>query len=193
MALRSAATRCKTIKRWSFRSAVVFIMKTTDFTMKKCDFYDPSALTNLPLVAVSSLQLSRLLKILNLDYALCSGGETCSNVLIIIINNGCSRVKRIIPLPWDNLIMLGNEVFNVVQPISKQPIRNRKPKSSGQNEYILSVEPHSSTVGPIEPDRIALPVCRHEGTLTSGRPVSKGGAVLMSATCTLLLSRIWTR
>ncbi|KRZ84054.1 hypothetical protein T08_8848 [Trichinella sp. T8] len=74
-----------------------------------------------------------------------------------------------------------DEMFNVVQPISKQPIRNRKPKSSGQNEYILSVEPHSSTVGPIEPDRIALPVCRHEGTLTNGRPVSKGGAVLMSA------------
>ncbi|KRY60068.1 hypothetical protein T03_10454 [Trichinella britovi] len=122
-------------------------MKTTDFTMKKCDFYDPSALTNLPLVAESSLQLSRLLKIRNLHYALCSG------------------------------------VFNVVQPISKQPIRNRKPKSSGQNEYILSVEPHSSTVGPIEPDRLALPVCRHEGTLTSGRSVSKGGAVLMSATC----------
>ncbi|KRX79562.1 hypothetical protein T06_2576 [Trichinella sp. T6] len=76
-----------------------------------------------------------------------------------------------------------DQMFNVVQPISKQPIRIRKPKSSGQNEYILSVKPDSSTVGPIEPDRLALPVCRHEGSLTSERCVSKGGAVLMSAIC----------
>ncbi|KRX68266.1 hypothetical protein T09_8577 [Trichinella sp. T9] len=95
MALRSAQKGCNTPRFWSFRSAVVFIMKTTDFTMKKCDFYDPSALTNLPLVAVFSLQLIRLLKILNLDYALCSGG--------------------IIPLPWDNLIMLGNEGVHLLR------------------------------------------------------------------------------
>ncbi|KRY07788.1 hypothetical protein T12_16458 [Trichinella patagoniensis] len=43
-------------------------VQTTDFTVKKRVFYDPSALTNLPVVAVSSLQLSRLLKILSLHW-----------------------------------------------------------------------------------------------------------------------------
>ncbi|KRY22024.1 hypothetical protein T12_4413 [Trichinella patagoniensis] len=132
MALRPALTGWKMPRHWSFRSPVDLMMQSTDFTMKKCVFYDPSALTNLPLVAVSSLQLSQLLKILSLHYAICRGGETCSNVLIIVINNGCARVKKklsgltwhlvivvsnachffnlgIIPLPWVNLILFGNE------------------------------------------------------------------------------------
>ncbi|KRZ54296.1 hypothetical protein T02_6229 [Trichinella nativa] len=73
MALRPALTGCKKRRLFSVSSPGDFMMKTTDFTMKECVFYDPSALTNLPLVAVSSLQLSRLLKILNLHYALCTG------------------------------------------------------------------------------------------------------------------------
>ncbi|KRX79526.1 hypothetical protein T06_14129 [Trichinella sp. T6] len=73
MALRPALTGCKKRRLFSVSSPGDFMMKTTDFTMKECVICDPSALTNLPLVAVSSLQLSRLLKILNLHYALCTG------------------------------------------------------------------------------------------------------------------------
>ncbi|KRX56547.1 hypothetical protein T06_14256 [Trichinella sp. T6] len=73
MALRPALIGCKKRRLFSVSSPGDFMMKTMDFTMKECVICDPSALTNLPLVAVSSLQLSRLLKLLNLHYALCTG------------------------------------------------------------------------------------------------------------------------
>ncbi|KRY60007.1 hypothetical protein T03_5450 [Trichinella britovi] len=69
MALRSAHTGCNTPRFWSVNSPGDFMMKTTDFTVKKCVFYDASALKNQRLVAVSSLQLNRQLKIPSLHWS----------------------------------------------------------------------------------------------------------------------------
>ncbi|KRX39840.1 hypothetical protein T09_11911 [Trichinella sp. T9] len=44
MALRSAQKRCNTPRFWSVHSPADFMMKITDFTVKNCVFYDPSAL-----------------------------------------------------------------------------------------------------------------------------------------------------
>ncbi|KRX58928.1 hypothetical protein T09_9928 [Trichinella sp. T9] len=69
MALRSAQKRCNTPRFWSVHSPADFMMKITDFTVKKCVFYDAWALKNHRLVAVSSLQLNRQLKIPSLHWS----------------------------------------------------------------------------------------------------------------------------
>ncbi|KRX41206.1 hypothetical protein T05_9828 [Trichinella murrelli] len=46
-----------------------YMRNTTDFTMKKCVFYDAWALKNHRLIAVSSLQLNRQLKIPSLHWS----------------------------------------------------------------------------------------------------------------------------
>ncbi|KRZ63743.1 hypothetical protein T08_4348, partial [Trichinella sp. T8] len=69
MALRSAQTGCNTPRFWSVHSPGDFMMKNTDFTVKKFVFYDASALKNQRLVAVSSLQLNRQLKIPSLHWS----------------------------------------------------------------------------------------------------------------------------
>ncbi|KRX41216.1 hypothetical protein T05_14371 [Trichinella murrelli] len=93
-ALRLAQTGCNTPRFWSVHSPGDFMMKTTDFTMKKCVFYDAWALKNHRLVAVSSLQLNRQLKIPSLHWSRLSDTVNTKSYIYTMPPPGAQRIMN---------------------------------------------------------------------------------------------------
>ncbi|KRX58943.1 hypothetical protein T09_5167 [Trichinella sp. T9] len=162
MALRSAQKGCNTPRFWSVHSPADFMMKITDFTVKKCVFYDASAMENHRLVAVSSLQLNRQLKIPSLHWSRLSDTnrtdalpirlvfrisrfwihavietamlyEKCTAMALRSAQKGCNT-PRFLSLSSPVDFMMKTTDFTVKNCVFYDPSALKKPASSGCEE-----------------------------------------------------------